>query len=114
MIRFVTIPPVRLTTREAKRATLAVAKLPRLVIGQIHCQSSEALNSCNFNVGDSRPLCSFNTSELRGTNAHERLQAGKRQGWRPKYRQHSQSWLHFTEQRTSKANANFCSYRLAI
>src|SRR6267378_7073903 len=34
MIRFVTIPLFRLTTREAKRATQAVAKLPRLVIGR--------------------------------------------------------------------------------
>ena len=79
MIRFVTIPLIRLTTREAKRATRAVAKLPRLVIGQIHHQSSEALNSCNFNVGDSRPLCPLNTSGLMGSNAHERRQAEKRQ-----------------------------------
>src|SRR6266404_8334222 len=87
MIRFVTIPPVRLTTREAKRATLAVAKLPRLVIGQIHYQSSEALNSCNFNVGDSRPLCPFNTSELMGSNTRERLQAERGRGLR-QYGQH--------------------------
>src|SRR6267143_4036407 len=80
MIRFVTIPLVRLTTREAERATLAIAKLPRLVIGQIHYQSSEALNSCNFNVGDSRPLCPFNTSELMGSNTRERLQAERGRG----------------------------------